>query len=172
MAATNQKDDEKRHEHQMQSVKRSNHSSAEGAESSVPESHYPWDVPEYNKIARFFASLSESKIETTKCTLCNTIQWPPRSICSNCLCTDLDWIEIPKTGTVVGFSKAYVGTNPGEEPPMLVAAVHLDGEGALRLLTRISKAKFEDMKVGMKVKFARAALVNGKPYWEHEPLTN
>ena len=144
-----------------------------GSQDSAPEeAHYPWDLPQYNKIARFFSSLGESKIETTKCKRCNAIQWPPRSICSNCLSTDLDWIEIPRTGKVVGFSRAYVGTNPGEEPPMLVAAVHLDGEGELRLLTRISKATFEDMEVGMKVKLARAAVVEGKPYWEFEPLSS
>ena len=130
--------------------------------------HYPWQLPEYNKIARFFSALNESRIETTQCKKCGTTQWPPRSICSNCLSDDLIWVEIPKTGKIAGFSKAYVGLNAGEEAPILVAAVHL--EGGLRILTRILGAKYEDLRVDMPVKLKKAALVDGKPYWAFSPV--
>ena len=63
--------------------------------SKTPEGHYPWDLPEFNRIARFFSALKESRIESTKCSKCGTIQWPPRIICSNCLSSELEWIELP-----------------------------------------------------------------------------
>ena len=129
--------------------------------------HYPWHLKEYNKISRFFDALVESKIETTQCNKCDSIQWPPRSICSKCLSDDLKWVEIPKTGKIVGFSLAYVGVTSGEEAPILVAAVHLDG--GLRILTRIHDAKYEDLRVDMPVKLKKAALVDGKPYWAFSP---
>jgi uncharacterized OB-fold protein len=129
--------------------------------------HYPWHLKEYNKISPFFDALSKSKIETTQCKSCNSIQWPPRSICSKCLSEDLKWVEVPKTGKIVGFSKAYIGLIDGEEAPIVVAAVHL--EGGLRILTRIIGAKYEDLRVDLPVKLAKAALVDGKPYWAFSP---
>lgn len=134
----------------------------------VSEGGYPWDLQPYNKIARFLTSLKESKIETTKCNKCGTIQWPPRSVCAKCLSLDLSWTALPTTGKIVAFSKSYVGLIEGEEPPILVAALELDN--GLRLLARISNARFEDLKVGARVKLAKTALVNGKPYWTFEPM--
>ena len=136
-------------------------------EVQPPEGHYPWDVPAYNKIARFFSALKESKIETTQCEKCGSIQWPPRSVCSKCLSQDLAWVKLPETGSIVSFSKAYIGTIQGEEPPMLVAALDLDN--GLRLLTRIVNAKYEHLKVGMRVRLAKTAVIDGKPYWAFEP---
>jgi uncharacterized OB-fold protein len=135
--------------------------------NSLSESGYPWDLPEYNKIARFLASLKGSKIETTKCNKCGTVQWPPRSVCAKCLSLELSWTELPTTGTIAAFSQSYIGLVEGEEPPILVAAVELDN--GLRLLARISKARFEELKVGARVKLSKTALVNGKPYWTFEP---
>ncbi len=129
--------------------------------------HYPWGEPEFSKTARFLTSLSESKIESTKCRKCSTIQWPPRSVCSKCLSLDLEWVELPKRGELVAFTRAYIGGAHGEKTPFIVGAVHL--EGGIRLLARIAGASFESLKVGMVVEFSEAKLVGGKPYWEFAP---
>lgn len=139
----------------------------EGEESETPQGHYPWDIPKYNRIARFFAALKESRIETTHCEKCDEIQWPPRSICSSCLSTKLDWVELPKTGKIVAFSQAYVGGLNDEESPLLVAAIELDN--GLRLLSRISGSSYEQLHVGQKVKLFKTALINGQPYWSFSP---
>jgi uncharacterized OB-fold protein len=129
--------------------------------------HYPWGEPELNRTARFLTSLSKSKIETTKCRRCHALQWPPRSICSNCLSLDLQWIALPKNGKLVAFTRAYIGGTHGEPKPIVVGAIHLSG--GIRLLSRISGATFDSLKVGMTVRFANAKLVDGKPYWEFTP---
>lgn len=129
--------------------------------------HYPWGEPEYNRVSRFFSSLAKSKIETTKCKRCSTVQWPPRSICSKCLSLDLGWVALPKRGTLVAFSQAYVGTSPGESVPMTVGVIHLPG--GIRLLSRIVDADFGSLRIGMPVKFLGARLMGGKPYWEFTP---
>ncbi len=135
--------------------------------SEAQEGHYPWDNPNYNRVARFFSALKESRIETTKCNKCGEIQWPPRIICSTCLSTDISWIELPKAGKIVAFSKAFVGSLQGEESPIIVAAILLDN--GLRLLSRISDATYEQLHVGQKVKLTKAAMVNGQPYWAFSP---
>ena len=129
--------------------------------------HYPWAEPELNKTARFFASLSESKIETTKCRKCSTVQWPPRSVCSKCLSLDLRWITLPKRGKLVAFTRAYVGASHSEKTPMIVGAITL--QGGIRLLARIAGTSFESLEPGMDVEFANAKLMGGKPYWEFTP---
>lgn len=129
--------------------------------------HYPWGEPELNKTARFLSSLAKSRMETTKCKRCSTIQWPPRSICSKCLSLDLRWVKLPKKGKLVAFTRAYIGGTHAEQMPMTVGAIHLDG--GIRLLGRIVDASFESLRIGMTVKFAGASLVDGKPYWEFAP---
>ncbi len=129
--------------------------------------HYPWGEPELNKTARFLDSLSKSKIETTKCKKCSTVQWPPRSICSNCLSLDLEWITLPETGKLDAFTQAYIGASHSEKTPIAVGAVHL--EGGIRLLARLAGARVESLETGMKVRFAGAKLVGGKPFWEFTP---
>ncbi len=129
--------------------------------------HYPWGEPEFNKTARVLDSLSKSKIETTKCKSCSTVQWPPRSICSKCLSLDLEWITLPETGKLDAFTQAYIGANHSEKVPIIVGAVRL--EGGIRLLARITGVSVESLKLGMDVRFASAKLVGGKPYWEFTP---
>ncbi len=131
--------------------------------------HYPWGEPELNKTARFLTSLAKSKIETTKCKKCSTVQWPPRSVCSKCLSLDLRWVALPKKGKLVAFARAYIGATHTEETPIIVGAIHL--QGGIRLLSRIAGTSFESLKVGMAVRFSGAKLVDGKPYWEFTPLT-
>jgi uncharacterized OB-fold protein len=131
--------------------------------------HYPWGEPELSKTARFLTSLGKSKIETTKCKRCSTVQWPPRSVCSKCLSLELRWVNLPKRGKLVAFTRAYIGGTHIEKSPIIVGAIHLPGR--IRLLSRITGASFESLEVGMTVKFARAKLVDGKPYWEFTPLT-
>ncbi len=130
--------------------------------------HYPWGDPEFNKTARFLTSLSKSKLETTKCNSCSALQWPPRSVCSRCLSLDLKWVALPKTGTLVAFTHAFIGGTHTEKVPIVVGAIHL--KGGFRLLGRIGGASFESLRTGMTVKFASAKLVDGKPYWEFVPV--
>lgn len=129
--------------------------------------HYPWGDQEFNKTARFLTSLSNSKLETTKCKSCSAIQWPPRSICSKCLSLDLEWVELPKSGTLVAFTRSFIGGTHQEKLPMAVGAIHL--RNGLRLLGRIRVEDFGSLKAGMPVEFASAKLVDGKPYWEFTP---
>ncbi len=130
--------------------------------------HYPWGEPEFNKTARFLSSLSKSKLETTKCKSCSALQWPPRSVCSNCLSLDLKWVELPKTGTLAAFTRSFIGGTHQEKVPIVVGAIHL--RGGLRLLGRIADTDFESLRPGMTVRFALAKLVDGKPYWEFVPV--
>ncbi len=131
--------------------------------------HYPWADPELNRTARFLSSLSKSKLETTKCKACGTVQWPPRIICSKCLSLDLKWVTLPKSGTLVAFTRAYIGGTHKEKTPIVVGAIHL--QGGLRLLGRIVGRDFESLRAGTKVRFSSAKLVDGKPYWEFVPVT-
>ncbi len=131
--------------------------------------HYPWADPELNKTARFLNSLAESKIETTKCKECSTLIWPPRSVCPKCLSLNLRWVPLPKKGELVAFTLAYIGGTHDEKTPIIVGAIQM--QGGVRLLGRISGVGYESLRRGMKVKFASARLVDGKPYWEFTPVT-
>lgn len=140
----------------------------EKAEGATSESGYPWGDPTQNKIARFFSSLGESRIETTKCDKCGTVQWPPRSICSGCLSLELSWVELPRRGKLSTLGRAYVGAVEGEHVPVIVGVVQLDG--GLRLISRIVGAQYESLALGTEVELRKAGVVDGKPYWEFAPV--
>lgn len=145
-------------------------SNSDSEKPATSEGGYPWGSPLQNKIARFFSSLQDSKIETTKCDQCGTVQWPPRSICSRCLSLELSWVELPRRGKLETLGKAYVGAAEGEHLPITVGVVHLDG--GLRLLSRIVGADFESLAVGQEVELRKADVVDGKPYWEFASTGN
>ncbi len=138
-------------------------------EQAVDAWRYPWADPELNKAARFLSSLAKSRIETTRCTQCSTVLWPPRSVCPNCLSLELRWVPIPKTGRLEAFTLAYIGGSQGEKTPFVVGAINM--EGGIRLLSRITGTGIENLSQGMKVRFLRAKLVDGKPYWEFGPVS-
>lgn len=96
--------------------------------------------------ARFFEELANGRFMTTRCPACGAF-FPPRTICPDCLGDELEWVELPGTGTVYAFSQQYHAMYFAK--PDVVAAVDLDGcEG--RVFTLID-APFEEVEIGMPV---------------------
>ena len=57
----------------------------------------------------FYAYLAEHRLMGARCTCCNRLYLPPRALCSNCYCAEMDWIEFSGTGELAGFSTIHVG---------------------------------------------------------------
>lgn len=105
---------------------------------------FPQQVPEHNKLHRFFAHLREGRLTTTKCEACGHISWPPRSVCPECASDRLTWIELPSRGTVDEFTISYAGHPVQFGPQIILARVAL--EGGPTILSRLVNTPAEEVE--------------------------
>lgn len=94
----------------------------------------------------FYKRLKEKKLCTTKCKSCAHVNLPPKLFCEKCLCRGVEWIELPKRGTLYAFTQQERSLRFGK--PDCIGLVAFDGIG--KLLTRID-APFENLSIGIEL---------------------
>lgn len=90
--------------------------------------------------ARFWASLSEGRFETTKCEDCGKKTFPPKPVCPHCWSKAISWAPLTPYGRL--YSQTVVHAAPAvfrSEAPYRVCIVDLD-EG-LRIATSLLAAE-------------------------------
>ncbi len=70
---------------------------------------WPLQVKEFNRVYKFYENLKEGRFTTTKCKDCGHVAYPPRVICPECYSENLEWIDLPKEGTVIVFTEEVRG---------------------------------------------------------------
>ena len=92
-------------------------------------------------VASFNQYLNEKKLMTARCQDCNKLYLPPRAICPACYGCNLEWVELPGSGTLAAFTSIYIAPtlmlNEGfdRDRPYCTGIVELD-EG-VRISARI-----------------------------------
>ena len=61
------------------------------------------------RISPFFDHLKEGRLTTTKCIACGEVLWQPRVACSKCSGTEMEWVDLPTTGTVFAYTAMIHG---------------------------------------------------------------
>ena len=111
---------------------------------------FPQQKKEFNKLYPFYEALKENRFTTTKCSECGAIKWPPRTLCPECTSDELEWVELPTTGTIDIFTVEEVGVPMGFEAPLVHALVKIDNSD-FRLFSRILDANPEELEIGARV---------------------
>lgn len=76
---------------------------------------------------KYSDSLKSGKLLGLKCDDCGCITCPPKMTCQKCRGTDLDIVELNKTGTIKTFTTTYVAPLGREvEAPYTIVLVQLD----------------------------------------------
>ncbi len=109
-----------------------------------------FEIPN-TKTSKFWDGLKAGKILATKCTKCGELLFPPSADCSNCLSSEMSWVEISGEGEVETFSHIVVRPSSFSEHETYTVAVAKLKEG-VKALAWLSGVKLGDAKVGMKVK--------------------
>ena len=103
--------------------------------------------------------LSEGKLMGSRCSACETLYVPPRSLCPQCRHSEMEWTETAGEGRLVAFTSISIGTPTmikegyDRNNPYCSGAVELV-EGA-RVVARIEGVDSlcpETIKVGMPLK--------------------
>jgi len=126
----------------------------------------PLEDGSQTKLARFYASLREGRFTTTRCRHDGALLWPPRLACPRCHGDDLEWTDLPTSGTVYAFSAVLAGAPLGMETdvPFVVGLVDLTG-APLRLFGRIVGRPWERCTVGMPVRVEPFDVPDGRVFY-------
>jgi len=129
---------------------------------------YPLQDEKNTRIAQFFKNLKEGRLTTTKCKKCEKPLWAPRIVCPHCLSDDLEWIDLGAEGYLYAFTEIRIGAPLGftQDVPFCVGLVKI---GGVMLSARIDDAKYEDLKVGDKVRLKIVELEDGRVFYRFTP---
>jgi len=129
---------------------------------------YPLQDEKNTRIAQFFKNLKEGRLTTTKCRKCEKKLWAPRIVCPHCLSEDLEWIDLGTEGNLHAFTEIRIGAPLGftQDVPFCVGLVKI---GGVILSARIDDAKYEDLKIGDKVRLKIVELEDGRVFYRFTP---
>ena len=106
-------------------------------------------------VKSFYDFLKEKKIMGTKCKDCGEIYLPPRPLCSKCINSNLEWVELEGKGKLVAFTSITIAPthmlNAGysRDNPYIYGVVELDsGSRISGLILNVDAKKPEDITVG------------------------
>jgi len=112
----------------------------------------PLEGPDDTRIHLFYDHLREGRFTTTRCSSCGEILWQPRVVCPHCNADTMEWIDLPKEGTIYAHTAMVLGAPLGFEDdlPFVIAIVRLDmgDRGGMNIFTRVDDAKYEDLAIG------------------------
>lgn len=128
---------------------------------------YPQESESQTRLHRFYESLREGRLTTTRCAKHSTWFWPPRVVCPRCHDANLEWVDLPTRGRVYAFSAVLAGAPLGMEAdvPYVVGLVDLEGI-PLRLFGRIVGRPWTECRVGQRVRVEPYTLDDGRAFYE------
>jgi len=128
---------------------------------------YPLEDEKYTRVSEFFKNLKEGRLTTTKCRGCTKLLWPPRIVCPQCLSNDMEWVDLGTEGELYAFTEMRVGAPLGfvQDVPFCIGIVKI---GGLQISARIDNAKYEELKVGDKLKLKIVELEDGRVFYRFE----
>ncbi len=112
----------------------------------------PKPVPEVEPgLAPFFAAAKEERLVVQRCAGCGALRFPPRELCSGCLSTAVEWLEVSGRGEVFSFNVMHQVYHPGfaAEVPYAVVVIKL-AEGP-KLVSNLVDCPVGEIRIGMPV---------------------
>lgn len=129
----------------------------------------PLETEDQTRIHAFYEHLREGRLTTTRCRNCGEVLWQPRVVCPHCNADEMEWIDLPREGTVYAHTAMILGAPLGFEAdaPFVIAIVELDlgGGDKLSLFTRVDDTTYEDLKIGDTVRFKTVDCGDGRVFF-------
>lgn len=118
------------------------------------------------KVAPLVDYLEKGKVMMTKCQQCGKAFFPPKADCPKCVSSNVEWLEISSTGTLLTFTVVNYGPSGFENDTPYTLGIAEFEEG-VKVLGRVSKEiSPEEIKVGMRVKLTPVKLANEQIIYE------
>ncbi|MEM0057818.1 MAG: Zn-ribbon domain-containing OB-fold protein [Candidatus Bathyarchaeia archaeon] len=122
------------------------------------------DIP-ISKTLPFWEGLKQGKILATKCKRCGKLYFPPVADCSQCLVSDMEWVELSSEATIETFTHVVVRPATFQHEKPYTVAIGRLREG-VRVLAWLTGFKLSEIKVGMKAKLIAKITPEGNLAYE------
>jgi uncharacterized OB-fold protein len=102
--------------------------------------------------SKFFIQIRDNKkIQASKCSKCDTVIMPPRSVCIKCFSKVENLVELSGKGKLVTFTVVhYDSPVQAMKPPYAIGVIKLDGADTA-ITHFIGDVDFKELKAGMKL---------------------
>lgn len=99
-------------------------------------------------VENFYRFCAEGRLMAVRCSKCNAIITPPRSICPKCTGTESEWVELKRRGKLLTYTIIHFPPSQFQAlAPYAVGILKLE-EGP-KLPGMIKNVKLEDLRIGM-----------------------
>jgi uncharacterized OB-fold protein len=104
----------------------------------------------------FWEAAREHRLVAQRCGKCATFRMPPGPFCHVCRSQDVDWVELPGTGTVFTYTVTRHALIPAmrDAVPYAVVVVALDGAPGTRLVGTFVGGDPDTVSIGTRVAVA------------------
>jgi len=104
----------------------------------------------------FWDAALDGRLSVPKCTRCGTFRLPPGPFCFECRHQEVEWVDLPGTGTIYTFTIVRHPLRPDLQNvvPYVAAVVELDGtQGAgARMTVNVIDCDPDQVAIGDKVR--------------------
>jgi uncharacterized protein len=100
----------------------------------------------------FWEAAKEKRLVACKCGSCGHFRMPPSPYCPECQSNQVEWPELPGTGTVFSFAICTINPADGSAYVYVPVVVDLDGAPGARLVSNLGQIDADDVEIGMKIK--------------------
>ena len=122
-----------------------------------------------SKSSKFWEGLKKGKVYATKCVKCGKLHFPPSADCSECLSSEMDWIELSSEAEIETFTHIVVRPTSFQQYKPYTVAIGKLKEG-VKVLAWLTGFKMSEIRVGMKVKLVAKTTLEGNLTYEFVPL--
>ncbi|MFQ5710851.1 MAG: Zn-ribbon domain-containing OB-fold protein [Candidatus Geothermarchaeales archaeon] len=121
--------------------------------------HYSHKIP-ILKTRLFWEKLKEGKVYATRCKKCGKLYYPPQDDCTQCLASDVEWVELGKTVTLETYTQVHIKPQGFTQYEPYTIAIARTTEG-IKVMGWLEDAAPEDARVGMKLEMSTKTLPDG-----------
>jgi uncharacterized OB-fold protein len=123
----------------------------------------------------FWDASVEARLVAPRCTNCGTFRLPPTPICFVCQHREVDWIELPGTGTVYSFTvvRHPLAKMLHDSVPYAAGIIELDGtQGAgARMIANIVDCDVDALRIGDRVEIVWERVSDEMSVFRFRPLS-
>jgi uncharacterized OB-fold protein len=99
----------------------------------------------------FFTAARDHRLVVQRCTVCGTLRFPAREICTQCVSRDVEWVPVAGRGTVFSYNIVHQVYDPGFANLVPYAVVVVELEEGVRLVSNLVDCTPADIRIGMPV---------------------
>lgn len=101
----------------------------------------------------YWDAAAQGKLVAASCGNCAKFRMPPTPFCPDCRSQEIDWVDLPGTGTIYSYTVVERAILPelADCIPYVPAVVEPDGAPGIRIITNIVDSAVDDIVSGARV---------------------